>query len=95
VIAVDVVALVAAVVVIAEDVADLVTEVDLAAVEAEEVVEVIAEAVVAAEEHQEVDVVPHAEVDAVVLVPEVAQRPLLSPIAMAVSSLPAERRTCW
>jgi hypothetical protein len=77
------------------------------------VVEVIAEAVVAAEEHQEVDVVPHAEVDAVVLVPEVAQRPLLyvdpsaiahlalylynlrSPIAMAVSSLPAERRTCW
>lgn len=36
-IAVDVVALVAAVVVIAEDVVDLVTEVDLAAVEAEEV----------------------------------------------------------
>lgn len=41
-------------------------------------VEVIAEAVVAAaEEHQEVDVVPHVEVDAAVLVPEVAQRPLL------------------
>lgn len=41
------------------------------------VVEVIAEAVVAAEVHQEVDVVPHVEVDAAVLVPEVAQRPLL------------------
>lgn len=77
-------------------------------------VEVIAEAVVAAEEHQEVGVVPHVEVDAAALVPEVAQRPLLyvdlsanarccfytyaifrSPIAMAVSSSLAERRTCW
>lgn len=37
----------------------------------------IAEAVVAAEVHQEVGVVPHVEVDAAVLVPEVAQRPLL------------------
>jgi len=80
-------------VVIAVDVVDSATEeVDLAAVE---VAEVIAEAVVAAEEHQEVDVVPHVEVDAAVLVPEVAQRPLLSPIAMAVSSSLAERRTCW
>jgi hypothetical protein len=93
VIVVDVVALVAAVVVIAVDVVDSATEeVDLAAVE---VAEVIAEAVVAAEEHQEVGVVPHVEVDAAVLVPEVAQRPLLSPIVMAVSSSPAERRTCW
>lgn len=93
---VDVVALVAAVVVIAVDVVDSATEVvDLAAVEVAEVVEVIAEAVVAAEEHQEVGVVPHVEVDAAVLVPEVAQRPLLSPIAMAVSSSLAERRTCW
>ena len=35
----------------------------------------IAEAVVAVEVHQEVGVVPHVEVDAAVLVPEVAQRP--------------------
>lgn len=47
----------------------------------------IAEAVVAAEEHQEVDVVPHAEVDAVVLVPEVAQRPLLYVDPSAIAHL--------